>query len=155
MKNTKNYMNKVQALFSAMHGDDAMLEAVAQQLDFFPRYVDAVIDYAVKGSMLKESCASFEQRRAELERLDVSRRKAHDAAIAAVGVINRFCDAYHVEHLTDVDTTDRNAVANFVGNFVLEIYMGEINGKGMDEAVQKADGKQYGTIDSVKDHFVD
>lgn len=148
-----NYLNKIKALFSALHGDEIMLNAMVQQLDYFTKYVNSVVDYVIKGEMLRESGASFDQLRAGLERLDVSRKLCHDGAISAVNMINRTCNMYDVEVLTDVDTTDRHAVADFVGNFILEIYKGEIDGNGMDQAVAEANGVPYDRIESVKDKF--
>ena len=147
------YLDTLKKLFHEMHGEDFMLNATYMELNFFTNYVNAVIDYVIKGEIARESGLSFEQLRAELERLDVNRKKAHDAAISAVSSINKFCDSFGVEHLTDVDITDRNAVANFVGDFILEIYKGEINGGGMDAAVAESNGDAYDTIETVKDQF--
>lgn len=146
-------LNKIKKLFIAMKGDDVMLNAAVEQFSYFTGYVNAVIDYVIKGEMLRASGASFDQLRDGLERLDVTRKMCHDGAITAVNTINRLCDMFGVERLTDVDTTDRYAVADFVGNFVLEIYKGEIDGKGMDQAVAEANGKPYDKIESVKDKF--
>ena len=143
---SNNYKSKIYSLVQAMEGDKIMLDAVEMQVNYFTGYVNSVIDYVIKGEIVRHSGASYDQVRAELEKLDVNRKIAHDGAISAVTTINRLCDMYGVEHLPDVDTSDRYAVANFVGNFVLEVYKGEINGKGMDQAVEDAKGRHYDTI---------
>lgn len=143
---SNNYKSKIYSLVQAMEGDKIMLDAVEMQVNYFTGYVNSVIDYVIKGEIVRRSGASYDQVRAELEKLDVNRKIAHDGAISAVTTINRLCDMYGVEHLTDVDTSNRYAVADFVGNFVLEVYKGEINGKGMDQAVEDAKGRHYDTI---------
>lgn len=122
-----NYLNKLCALFKAMEEDDYMIEGVLLQLENFPKYIKCVLDYVIKGTVVEETNASFEQVREEKNLLDKRRKQQHDAAIYAMNAINRCCDAYQVERITDIDTADRNAVANFIGKFVYEIYMNEIN----------------------------
>lgn len=143
---SNNYKSKIYSLIQAMEGDKIMLDAVEMQVNYFTGYVNAVIDYVIKGEIVRHSGASFDQVRAELEKLDVNRKIAHDGAISAVTTINRLCNMYSVEYLTDVNTSDRHAVADFVGNFVLELYKGETNGKGMDQAVKDAKGRHYDTM---------
>lgn len=122
-----NYLNKLCALFQSMKNDDFMIEGAILQLENFPKYIQYVLDYVIKGEVVEETNASFEQVREEKELLDRRRKQQHDSAIYALNAINRLCDAYEVKRIADIDTTDRNAVANFVGNFVMEIYMNEIN----------------------------
>lgn len=150
---SNNYLSKVSKLFEAMGGDEMLCQGAKEQFSFFPKYVNAVIDYIIQNEMIKCSSASFDQRRHEIEAIDVARKLAHDAAISAITTLNRWCDMFGIERLADVDTTDRYAVADFVGDFVLELYKGEINGKGMDHAVAEANGEHYDKIDSVMDRF--
>lgn len=55
-------------------------------------------------------------------KFDRTRRINHDAAIASVNMLNRICDKYGVEPIAPIDTKDRYAVADFIGEFCAELY---------------------------------
>lgn len=61
--------------------------------------------------------------------LDQRRKSKHDAAIANMSMLNRICDNYGVERIAPVDTNDRYAVAEFIGDFCAEIYEENRSGK--------------------------
>lgn len=139
------YKEKVVALMKKAKDDSLIIDGVGEMINTFTNYVNSVVMYAIQMDFLHASY-DFEQSRYLMEKYDTDRHMKHEAAIASVNMFNRFCDLYGVEHLTDVDTTNRTAVADFVGNFIIEIYRGEIGKGGMDQAVAEADGKTYDTI---------
>lgn len=55
-------------------------------------------------------------------RLDQNRRISHDAAIANLNMLNRICNGYQVEPIAPIDTSDRYAVADFIGELCGELY---------------------------------
>lgn len=54
--------------------------------------------------------------------IDQRRRIAHEHAITNCNILNRVCDAYGVEPIVDIDTSDRYQVADFAGKFCAEVY---------------------------------
>ena len=59
---------------------------------------------------------------AEVTRIDKARRAAQNNAIASLSMLNRLCRALELEPFADVDTGDRHAVAEFVGEYVRQLY---------------------------------
>lgn len=55
-------------------------------------------------------------------RLDTNRRYKHDAAIANLNILNRISEAYGVEPFCPVDTSDRHAAAEFIGEWCNKMY---------------------------------
>lgn len=63
-----------------------------------------------------------EDLRQRVMQADRNRKNAHDIAIDSVNILNRMSKQLGIEPFADIDTTDRHAVADTVGNFVNELY---------------------------------
>lgn len=123
--------------------DEYELLLVQTSVDDFVRYVNTVIDYAVKIPIAQESFRYDRDRLiAEIERYDHARHYAHEAAIAGCSSLNRLCELKGVEPIAQVNTEDRHEVARFVGDFINEIYNDCVRG-GMDRAVELAKEAPY------------
>lgn len=66
-----------------------------------------------------------------IERRDSARRSAHEMAIAACQQINRQCQANGIPNICP-DTSDRYEIANFIGDFIQDVYQEGI-GKGKEQ----------------------
>lgn len=110
--------------------DDA-LQFLDQQLGHFPEYANAVI---TQQQQLPIIYARYEGEdlRDRVESLDRRRRNIHECAISSVNVLNRLSSRLGLEPFADVDTSDRHAVANMVGDYIGELY--RTGTHGMDEA---------------------
>lgn len=143
------YIEKEKALLAAMKErgyqavfdgsrDDA-LDTVEEQMGKFTGYVNVVIREQVMGPIWRDRCEP-EDLRERIMAIDRERRIAHNAAIDAVNILNRLSKAYGVAPFADIDTDDRHAVADMVGDYVAEVYS---RGTGKD-ARGGMDGATYG-----------
>ena len=118
-----------------------MLKGMVEMLlDAYVDYVNTVVKYVYQMDILKVSLEG-EQLRCEIERLDHRRHDAHEAAIASCTALNRLSLSLGLPEFAPIDTSDRHQVADFAGQFVLELYFGEIG--GMEKAVEFSGGKPY------------
>lgn len=117
------YYEKFQKILNA--ADAETLELIKDQFSNFAQYSLRVCDYVTKGEIAKKTLGG-DALREEMQNLDESRHNAHEAAISSLNMLNRLGSSYIGEPFADVDTCDRYAVADFVGEFVQEVYAGEI-----------------------------
>lgn len=119
--------------YAAFGGNkDKALEFVGARLKAFPDYANIVVREQIMTPIwrVQYDGQDFRDRISDIDR---QRRSAHDAAIMSVNILNRMCDKMGLPAYADIDTNDRHAVADFVGQYVNEIYNNGING-GMDSA---------------------
>ncbi len=85
-------------------------------------YVKAV--YMLEVSVQLISARTFDAREAaeEVAEQDRKRRVMHEAAIAAVSSCNRMAERFGVQPVFDGNIEDRYEVADFCGDFVVEIF---------------------------------
>lgn len=148
MDRVKAYTEKVKADGYASHmfeGPDDFCDFIGEKLDRFPAYVQAVARYDNAVS-LAYATMEGEELRDKVASVDRSRRLAHDSAIDAVNILNRAFSRAGVEPFSDVDTSNRTAVADFAGRFTIEAFDRQIYGgdHAMDRAVKNlAAGSRY------------
>lgn len=148
MDRVKAYAEKVKADGYGKHmfeGPDDFCQFIGEKLDRFPAYVQAVARYDNAVS-LAYATMEGEELRDKVASVDRSRRLAHDSAIDAVNILNRAFSRAGVEPFSDVDTSNRTAVADFAGRFTIEAFDRQIYGgdHAMDRAVKNlAAGSQY------------
>lgn len=111
--------------------EDAM-DFLGERLEAFPKYANVVVREQI---MLPIWRNRFEGQdlRDKIMDIDKSRKIAHDNAISSVNILNRTCRALDLPPFVDIDTSDRYAVADFVGEYVSQVYNHGI-GKTMDDA---------------------
>lgn len=63
-----------------------------------------------------------EELRDKVQDIDQARHVYHESAISSLKQLNRLCSIYGLSPYADIDTSDRYAVADFVGTWVSEIY---------------------------------
>ena len=139
-----NYIEKMDEIVKCC-SDEFDFKLIEMSIDSFKDYVNSVVDYAVKIPLVRERYSyDLDRVKDEIKRFDQIRHDAHEAAIASLTSLNRFCSAHNLEKLSDVNTNDRYQVAEFVGNFVNQVYNDTIKG-GMDKAVEFAQerGDEY------------
>lgn len=119
------------------NADDAY-DTITDAMDSFVEYQNHVINMGVVQPTLH---ARYEgqKHRDKLEELDRTRKIKHDAAIANASMLNRICDHYGIERIVPVDTNDRYAIADLIGDFCAEVY--EENKSG-----RKLSAKEHGEI---------
>ncbi len=110
---------------------DEGLEFVGKMMEAFPEYVNTVVTYQTQIPIVRMRYEG-EDLMERIMAIDRQRHNAHESAISSVNILNRVCEKMGLEPFTAVDTTNRTAVADFVGQFVNETYNGGIGGT-MDE----------------------
>ena len=126
--------------YAMFDGDkDDALGFIEGRFGNFVDYANAVIRQQYMQPILY---AKYEGQdlRDRVEELDRRRKSCHDCAIDGINMLNRFSKALGLEPFSDVDTSDRHAVADFVGDYVGELY--GTGAKGMDAATI-GKGKEY------------
>lgn len=136
-----DYIKREQELLTKLHktnyamfdGDKAeALDFVASQLEKFPNYANIVIQQQIMQPIWYNRFEGQELRD-HIEGIDSNRRIAHESAIASVNILNRTCSKLGLDKFADIDTTDRHAVADFVGQYVNQLYNNGI-GNNFDSA---------------------
>lgn len=153
MEKQKNLLAKLQeANYAPYEGDkDEALNHIGQMLTGFTDYVNVVIREQVMTPIWRQRCEP-EELKDNIEAIDRQRRITHDACIANVNVLNRISGMVGLPPFADIDTSDRYAVADFIGDYVNEVFNGGIHG-GMDAAVKDRhqDYDRKAVTDRVKD----
>lgn len=124
-------LEKEKNLIKAMQGQDFQpyfngdredaFETISSAFGSFLSYQNTVIRMTAMQPLIYAR-SEGEGLRDKMENLDSARRSAHESAIASITMLNRICDAYGIERITDIDTTDRYQVADFVRRYCAEIY---------------------------------
>lgn len=145
----KTYLQKQAELIDKMRGDDGKLDDMSARFltnafVTFPDYANVVIR---EQTMLPIWAARYEgqEYRDRVSEIDTRRHNCHEAAITGVNMLNRMCARHGLEPFFDGDTNDRHAIADFVGDYVNEIYnhgIGKTDDRGreltgMERAVYK------------------
>lgn len=120
------YLEKIKELVSVIvraGGEDTEedLDLMSNAAKSFVHYVNVVAENVALTPIIREK---FEGNSLiyELERMDRLRRASHEAAISYLKILNRLCKAYSLEPFTDLDTSDRYAVADFCAAFTSEMF---------------------------------
>lgn len=116
---------------------------IGRALDAFPNYMNTVVRMTHMQPIIYARYEGQEVRD-RISELDNRRRSAHEHAISSITMLNRICDAYGTERIADIDTTDRYAVADFVGQYCSEIYE---SGKSKNPEANKIK-----TMDQLMEH---
>ena len=120
------------------------LDTIQQKIDRFESYVEKVFKMVIQYPILD---ARFEGQALQDKKmaLDESRTVAHNAAIAACSVLNRICISLDVEPFCpNPDEHSRTEIADFVGQFVYEVYLAgtghsDLSINSMDDIVKEAE----------------
>lgn len=107
-------------IFFEGNADDAY-DTMTDAMGSFVEYQNHVINMGVTQPTIHARYKG-QKIRDKLEDLDKTRKIKHDAAIANASMLNRICDNYGVERIVPIDTNDRYAVADFIGDFCTEVY---------------------------------
>jgi len=119
--------------FDLFDGDkEEVIKTIGSQMNYFPKYVNAVIDQQIQTPIIYATKEGQDLRDA-IQDLDSYRRSVHEAAIGACNILNRICDRLGLEPFTTIDTTDRYAVADFAGKFTSQVFA-DGTATTMDEA---------------------
>lgn len=116
---------------------DEAMDFLSHQLMAFPKYANVVIKEQIMTPIWRNRYEG-QDLRDRIQDIDDKRRSAHENAIAATNVLNRLSKNLDLQPFADIDTTDRHAVAEFVGGFVNEMYNDGIGGTFDDATYQKA-----------------
>lgn len=139
----KNIMSKLaETNYDIFDGDvDDAVETIEKALFSFPNYANIVIREQIMVPMwrIRLEADDFRER---VQDIDRQRHNYHEAAIASVNILNRICGLIGVDYFADIDTNDRYAVADMVGDFVIELYRAGTDRHGMDGATYKVQ-KEY------------
>lgn len=122
--------------YATVGGEEAKEDALSfmgDQFDTFIDYANTVIRQQVMIPIWR-TMYDGQDLRDKLESIDQTRRIEHDAAIGGVNILNRMADRLGLEPFADIDTSDRYAVADFIGTYVNEVYNQGI-GKTLDSAI--------------------
>jgi hypothetical protein len=129
-KDMTKLVEKTQAIVDRMketnyelfdNNKDEALDFVESRLEAFLKYADIVINEQIMRPIGKAAYEGQEYRDKVLSD-DESRHCAHENAIAAIDALNRISEKLGLEPFADVDTKDRYAVAEYIGQVVNEMY---------------------------------
>lgn len=135
-----DYIGRIDGLVKAMaksdyeifdHDKEEALDTVQTWLQSFPAYANVVVSQQSTMPILQARYEGADYREA-VARLDSQRKNYHEAAIASVGGLNRMSSMLGLEPFADIDVKDRHAVADFVGDYVGQLY--QTGTRGMDGA---------------------
>lgn len=140
--------------YAAVEGNKKVaFDFISGSLSSFPDYAQTVIGQETQMRMLNVMY-SGEEFRDRTQTLDQTRRNAHNNAIGSINALNRFCKNLGLEPFADINTNDRHAVAEFVGDYVNEVYREGISSGPQQELVKErlADiDRRFGHIINQKD----
>lgn len=148
MQKQKALLDKLEATgYAVYEGDkDEALDHVGSMLTGFADYANIIIRENVMMPIWRQRCEP-EEFRDRVTDIDRQRRIQHEACIANVNVLNRISGKLDLEPFMDIDTDDRNAVADAIGAYVNEVYNDGVHG-GIDAATmerrEQYDRKQVG-----------
>lgn len=135
----KTYLQKQAALIDKMRGSDGKLDEMScsfltRAFTAFPEYANVVIR---QQTMIPIWNARYEGQdlRDRVSEIDRQRHNAHEAAISSANMLNRMCAKNGLEPFFDGNTADRYEVADFVGDYVNEVYnhgIGKADGQGRE-----------------------
>lgn len=131
----QNILNALQKQnYDMFDGDkDDALDFIANRLNAFPTYANIVINQQIMTPIIYQRYDGQELRD-RIQSIDEHRKSAHDNAISSVNILNRLSNNLGLEPFATVDTSDRYKVADFIGEYVSQVYdMGQ--GKSLDDAV--------------------
>lgn len=146
------YIQKENALLEAMKADnfaffdgdeDEALEFIESKLLSLADYVNIVVRQQILIPLWRFRFDPDEVRQ-RTEDLDRQRYRIHNAAIASLTAINRLFSKHGLPAFAEVDTENRQAVADFAGSYVGDLYL-QGTAHNMDEAVEAAHGEEYDT----------
>ncbi len=117
---------------------ELILDAIEQKSSSFVKYVEAVYNMELTTPIIYAKYDGAELRD-KIENLDHRRRICHDSAISACAFFNRQCEYYNIEKFCP-ETTDRYIIADFIGEFVNEVYLAGTRErvKSMDDMIKVA-----------------
>ena len=123
------------------------LDFIGDKLDAFPKYANIVINQQITTPLIYNHYEG-EELRDKIQDLDSKRHWAHERAIDSLNKLNRLSTNLGLEPFADVDTSDRYKVADFVGQYVSQVYdLGQ--GKTLDDVTyNKRD--QYETANTKR-----
>jgi len=138
-------LQKEKDLLKAMdrQGYEKMFDSRDDALDFITDCFSSLVDYQnvvinqVVMTPIYYQRFEGEELRDRVQSLDEKRRSIHDKTIGKVAQLNRICDKYHVPHIAEIDTSDRYAVADFVGQFCYEMYEAGMTHRNIDISEKK------------------
>ncbi len=120
--------------YQCFDGDkEEAFDFVRGALEAFPDYANVVIKEQVMIPIWQRTCEGDEFRD-NMQSIDRRRHDAHENAICSMDMLNRTNERLGLKPFFDIDTSDRYAVADTVGQYVCEMY-NEGNGKTLDDAV--------------------
>ncbi|MCM1295892.1 MAG: DUF3232 domain-containing protein [Muribaculaceae bacterium] len=154
-----SYSRKISGLVDAIRqngiGDgpmqfDDMDEAcgfISDRLDRFPAYVNSVVRMQTNMNIwTAQYLGEPEKFQYHVKQADTGRRLAHDSAIDSINQLNRLCEKHGLDKFMDVDTSDRHACAEAIGDYVSAMYLEGIGGqqpekgRSFDRAVDAVEG---------------
>lgn len=137
MDRAKKIMSKLQETnYDLFDGDkDEALDFLADKMESFPKYANVVIREQIMMPIWQQRYEGQEFRD-KVQSIDATRRYAHESTISACDILNRMSKNLGLEPFANIDTKDRHAVAEFVGQAVNEMYNDGIgnNGRAFDAA---------------------
>lgn len=84
-----------------------------------------------------------EDLRDKIQEIDHTRRIYHEAAISSLVKLNRLCKMHGLPVYSDTDTSDRYAVADFVGTWISEFILTDSPGVWMLLYLEKLQNIRY------------
>lgn len=124
----EKFFNIINAVNKSIESDsvtekEELYDFVVDKINNYVRYVNSVITMELQ--MVLYQGIRFddpEKYKDKVIKLDTNRKQCHDIAIISCNQLNRLCEMVNVDKICDFDTSDRYMVADFIGNFINEMY---------------------------------
>lgn len=124
------YKERIANLLKTIHGKaddpetkDAMLDLVKDGVKKFVRYVNCVCNMEYMIQDIQFRSFDTEEYRQRVQDLDRNRKISHDAAIAAINIIDRMCDSFSIEKVYG-GPQERECVGDFCIAIINEYFEG-------------------------------
>lgn len=115
---------KISKLLETAKNDPDVLALAQEMVDACANYVDTVVNMENVISIYRFKASDPSDYRAMVQRLDQTRRLAHNALIALVRSVDRLCKINNVEPVYGGHDEDRLAIAEFAKAVVDEYFEG-------------------------------
>lgn len=153
-----NYLQKEKDLIKALSeknfppkgNKEITMRMLEKATASFPEYHNTVVAQQALMPIWRVTKEAAEYR-ACVQDFDRSRKLAHDCAINGVNILNRMCKLADLEPFSTVDTEDRHAVAEFIGEYCASVYNEGINQpEGKEKTAQQE--RRYSNLE-IKGHM--
>jgi hypothetical protein len=107
---------------SAVVSNDAELQIIRDFLDLCVRYFKVLFDFNVFLSFKKLVLTSLDEYQNKYTKLDMARRRTHNALISSISIVNRLCEVHGIEKISKTSPITRREASIICKKIVNECF---------------------------------